>query len=135
MTARAVVIAVHPDGSIDLEIARPLRCAGCAGMCTWRHLSESVRLHLPAAGPAAVGAHVLVALPERYVLLCALLLHGLPWGALLVGAALGAYVVPGDLGAIAGAALAAAAAIALTPVLRRRIERATLEKLILQPLR
>jgi positive regulator of sigma E activity len=104
-------------------------------MCTWRRLPESVQLRLPAAGRAALGAHVLVALPERYVLLCALLLHGLPWGALLVGAAFGASTVPGDLGAIAGAVLAAAAAVSLTPLLRRRLERATLERLILQPLR
>jgi positive regulator of sigma E activity len=135
MTARAVVTAFHADGSIDLEIARPPRCAGCAGMCTWRRLPESVQLRLPAGGCADVGADVLVALPERYVLLSALLLHGLPWAALLVGAALGAYAIPGDLGAIGGAMLAAAAAVLLTPALRRRVERATLERLSLLPLR
>jgi positive regulator of sigma E activity len=78
---------------------------------------------------------VLVTLPERYVLLSALLLHGLPWAALLGGAALGAYAIPGDKGAIAGAVVAAAAAVLLTPALRRRLERATLERLRLQPLR
>jgi positive regulator of sigma E activity len=82
-----------------------------------------------------VGADVLVALPERYVLLSALLLHGLPWGALLVGAALGAYAVPGDVGAVVGSVLAAAAAIFSTPALRRRVERATLARLSLRPAR
>jgi positive regulator of sigma E activity len=135
MTARAVVTAFHPDGSVELEIARPPRCAGCAGMCTWRRLPDGVRLRLPVGGAAGVGTDVLVALPERYVLLSALLLHGLPWGALLAGAALGAYAVPGDLGAIAGAVLAAAGAVLLTPALRRRVERATLERLSLEPLR
>jgi positive regulator of sigma E activity len=134
MTARAVVTAFHADGYVDLEIATPERCAGCAGMCTWRRGPKSVRLRLPAAAGAAVGADVLVALPERYVLLSALLLQGLPWGALLVGAALGAYAIPGDAGAIAGAVLAAAAAVLLTPVLRRRLERATLERLSLRRL-
>jgi positive regulator of sigma E activity len=135
MTARAVVTASHTDGSVELEIATPSRCAGCAGMCAWRRLPESVRLRLPAAGGARVGADVLVALPERYVLISALLLHGLPWAALLLGSALGAYAIPGDGGAIAGAVLAAAAALLLTPALRRRVERTTLERLRLQPLR
>lgn len=135
MTARAVVTALHADGSVDLEIAKPPRCAGCAGMCTWRRGPKSVHLRLPAGDPAGVGAEVLVALPERYVLLGALLLHGLPWAALLVGALLGAYAVPGDAGAVAGAVLAAAAAVVLTPALRRRVERATLERLSLRPVR
>jgi positive regulator of sigma E activity len=135
MTARAVVTAFHADGSVDLEIATPARCAGCAGMCAWRRLPESVRLRVPAAGGARVGADVLVALPERYVLLGALLLHGLPWAALLAGAALGAYAVPGDVGAVAGAVLAAAVAGVSTPALRRRVERATLERLSLRPVR
>jgi positive regulator of sigma E activity len=135
MTARAVVTAFHADGSVDLEIARPARCAGCAGMCTWRRLPESVRLRLPAVDRPGVGAQVLVALPERYVLLGALLLHGLPWAALLAGAALGAYAVPGDVGAVAGAVLAAAVAGVSTPALRRRVERATLERLSLRPVR
>jgi positive regulator of sigma E activity len=133
MTARAVVTAFHADGSVDLDIARPPRCAGCAGMCTWRRLPETVRLRLPVGGSAGVGADVLVALPERYVLVSALLLHGLPWAALLVGGALGAYAVPGDVGAIAGAVLACAAAVLLTPALRRRVEKATLERLSLLP--
>jgi positive regulator of sigma E activity len=135
MTARAVVTAFHADGSVDLEIATPSRCAGCAGMCTWRRLPTSVRLRLPAAAGARVGADVLVTLPERYVLLGALLLHGLPWGALLLGCALGAYTIPGDVGAIAGAIVAAVASVLLTPALRRRVERTTLERLRLQPLR
>jgi positive regulator of sigma E activity len=134
MTARAVVTAFHADGFVDLEIATPARCAGCAGMCTWRRLPERVRLRLPATGSARVGTDVLVALPERYVLLSALLLHGLPWGALLAGAALGAYAVPGDVGAIAGAVLAALASVLLTPALRRRVEKTTLERLRLQSL-
>jgi len=135
MTARAVVIAVHADGGVDLKIDAPARCAGCAGMCTWRRLPESAQLRLRAAGSWGVGAQVLVALPERFVLLSALLLHGLPWAALLLGTALGAYLVPGDIGAIAGAVLAAAAAVLSTPALRRRVERATLERLSLVPLR
>jgi positive regulator of sigma E activity len=135
MTARAVVTAIRADGRVDLEIAAPARCAGCAGMCTWRRLPERARLRLKTDATWSVGADVLVALPERFVLLSALLLHGLPWAALLVGAALGAYAIQGDAGAIAGAVLAAAAAIALTPALRRRVEKATLERLNLVSLR
>ena len=104
-------------------------------MCTWRRLPESAQIELRTAGAWNVGAEVQVALPERFVLLSALVLHGLPWGALLMGAVLGAYAVPGDAGAIAGAVLAAAAGVLLTPALRRRVERATLERLSLLPLR
>ena len=133
MTARAVVTAVHTDGCVELEVARPARCAGCAGMCTWRRLPESAQLRLWTPDAWNVGAQVEVALPERFVLLSALLLHGLPWAALLIGALLGAYAVPGDVGAIAGAVLAAATAVLATPALRRRVEDATLERLSLLP--
>jgi positive regulator of sigma E activity len=133
MTARAVVTAAR-DGFVDLEIPAASRCAGCAGMCTWRRLPEKTLVRLPSHGAWKVGTPVEVALPERYVLLSALLLHGLPWGALLAGAAVGAYLVRNDLGAVLGALLAVAFSIIMTPRLRRRVERVTLERLSLRPL-
>ena len=102
MTARATVRAVGEDGLVDLEIDGSARCAGCAGACLWRR-AAAPRARLPSSTALPVGASVLVALPQRYVLMSALLLHGLPWSGLLAGAAVGAYLSGHDLGTLIGA--------------------------------
>jgi positive regulator of sigma E activity len=80
-----------------------------------------------------VGMPVLVVLPQRYVFLSALLLHGLPWFSLLAGATGGALLTRTDVGCLLGAVLAAAFSIMMTPRLRRRLERATVERLDIRP--
>jgi positive regulator of sigma E activity len=89
---------------------------------------------LPSAARLEAGTPVLILLPERYLLLSALLLHGLPWAALLLGGAVGSFASGTDLGAVLGAVLAAAISIIMTPRLRRRLERATMERFSLLPL-
>jgi positive regulator of sigma E activity len=76
-----------------------------------------------------VGATVAVTLPDRYLLLGALLVYGVPLASLLVGAAAAAALFERDLGVAAGAALGLAAALLASSSLRRRLERATLRHL------
>lgn len=134
MTAPAVVAEISADGSVELDIAAGTACAGCAGVCLWRRLPDKHRTRLPAAVTLTQGARVLVCLPQRYVLMSAVLLHGLPWAALLLGAGVGAALAPGDAGTLAGAVIAVTFSIMMSPRLRRRLERATMERFVIQPL-
>jgi positive regulator of sigma E activity len=61
------------------------------------------------------------------------LVYGVPLAALLAGGVLGAALLGTDLGAVAGAGVALAIAVLAAPVLRRRIEAATLRKLAVRP--
>jgi positive regulator of sigma E activity len=79
--------------------------------------------------PLAPGSVVTVTLPTRYLLLGALLVYGVPLAALLCGGALGALIYGSDLAAALAAALALCAALLAAPLLRRRLERATLSEL------
>ena len=81
----------------------------------------------------AVGVAVDVTLPERYLLLGAALVYGLPLVALLAGALVGAAWWGSDLGAAAGAALAVTGAALAVVVLRRRLERVVLARLKIRP--
>ena len=94
MTARARVRAIHVGNLVDVEFLPPARCRGCAGSCTWFRAPDAGELRLRAAVPVTVGQTVQVSLPGRYVLLGAVLLHGLPWGMLLLGQLI-AEVTPG----------------------------------------
>jgi positive regulator of sigma E activity len=76
-----------------------------------------------------LGATVAVTLPERYLLVGALVVYGVPLAALLAGAAAGAAAFGSDLAAAGGAALALLVALVAASSLRRRLERATLERL------
>jgi sigma-E factor negative regulatory protein RseC len=84
--------------------------------------------------PLDLGTTVAVTLPERYLLLGAVLVYGVPLAALLVGAALAALLFASDLAAAAGAALGLALALLAAPALRSRLERVTLRELTVQPL-
>jgi positive regulator of sigma E activity len=72
---------------------------------------------------------VTVTLPDRYLLLGAGLVYGVPLAALLIGAGVGAALFGSDLAAAAGAGLALLAALLGTSFLRRRLEQATLRRL------
>lgn len=100
----------------------------------WGRAPLRTRMRLRSHNGLRVGTPVLVSLPQRYVLLSALMLHGLPWVSLLVGAAGGAWWTRSDLGCLLGAVLAAAFSIMMTPRLRLRLERATVERLDIQPI-
>ena len=80
-----------------------------------------------------MGAAVDITLPERYLLLGATFLYGLPLVALLAGAVIGAAWWRSDLGAAAGAALAVAGAALAVIALRRRLESALLARLAVRP--
>jgi sigma-E factor negative regulatory protein RseC len=81
----------------------------------------------------AVGDRVVVALPDRYLLLVSLLVYGLPLAGLLSGALLGLAALGSDLGAAAGAAAGATSVLLAGPALRPRFERATLRRMQLVP--
>jgi positive regulator of sigma E activity len=85
-------------------------------------------LTLAADAAFPVGATVTVTLPDRYLLLGAALVYGVPLVALLVGGALGGVLGGSDLGAAAGAVAALVGAVLLAPALRRRLEQATVRK-------
>lgn len=123
------VVRKSDDEGVTVEIAPPKRCEGCSGACLWYRVPRSERLTLRAIGVLPVGAAVAVTLPERYVLLGAALVYGLPLGALLAGAAGGAALFGSDLAAAAGAAAALAVSLVVAAPLRRRLEKATLKRL------
>jgi positive regulator of sigma E activity len=127
-TATGIVLASEP-GRIDVELAPPPRCEGCNGACLWYRVPRSERLILSADSVFPVGSTVTVTLPDRYLLLGASLVYGVPLAALLAGGVLGSVLSGSDLGAAAGGALALAAAVLVAPALRRRLEAATVRKL------
>lgn len=89
-------------------------------------------LTLASTGAIPVGATVAVTLPDRYVLVGAALVYGLPLGALLAGAAIGAAIFGSDWAAAAGGAAALLLGLLAASPLRRRLERATLHSLAVQ---
>lgn len=135
LTARGVVRGIADDGFVEIELEETPRCAGCAGMCMWRRIDADRKTRVPATSPVRAGTPVLVSLPHRCVLQASLLLHGLPWAALLLGAACGASTLHGDFGALVGALVAVGLAVLLTPELRRRVEQNAIHSLKLTPLK
>jgi positive regulator of sigma E activity len=99
----------------------------------WRRLPLVNRADFATTLPLAVGDQVVISLPQRYVLLGALLVHGLPLAALLGGALVGVATTGSDLGCLLGAVTAVALTVAATPGLRRRIERMTLRQVVVRP--
>lgn len=96
-------------------------------------MRQSEPLTLPASGVLPIGAAVVVTLPDRYVLVGAGLLYGLPLAALLAGGAVAASIFGSDLAAACGAGSAFIAALLAASPLRRRLERATLGHLAVSP--
>ena len=96
-------------------------------------MPSSQLLTLAATGAIPVGATVVVTLPERYVLAGAALVYGLPLGALLAGSAIAAAIFGSDWAAAAGGAAALALALSVASPVRRRLERATLQRLACTP--
>lgn len=92
------------------------------------------QLTLAASGSIPVGETVAVTLPDRYLLLGAMLVYGVPLAALLAGAAAAAAWFESDLAVAAGAALALGVGALVAAALRRRVERATLRHLAVRRL-
>ena len=136
MTARGCtasgVVTAAANGFIDVEFEPPPRCRGCGGACFWYRFPEKRRARLGATGDLPVGAKVSVALPDRLLLLASMLVFGLPLLALLGGAAAGAAALDSDLGAALGALLGLLAAALAGLGLRRRAERAALERIAIR---
>jgi positive regulator of sigma E activity len=100
----------------------------------WRRIESSELERFPVGRNLPEGSSVEVSMSERSLVLGALLAHGLPLALLLAGAAAAALVARSDLAVLLGAAIATALGIALTPRLRRRVERAALGSLEIRPL-
>lgn len=128
MTAEATVTRTSLAGRVEVEFCPPARCRGCEGACLWRRMPAAQRLTFDTSLALAVGTQVVVALPDRYLLLGSLLVHGLPLAALLAGALGGAAITGTDVGAAVGAVTGIAAALLLVPRLRARLERNTLRR-------
>lgn len=128
------VVRQSGQGRVTVELAPPPRCEGCSGACLWYSVPRSEQLTFEAAGPIPVGATVVVTLPERYLLAGAIVVYALPLGALLAGAATAAAIFGSDWAAAAGGAAALLLALLGASPLRRRIERATLRRLAVQPI-
>ncbi len=133
LAVRGKVVAATRDGTFEIELERATGCEGCAGLCFWRRLPTAGRERFDSNLPLALGDEVAVTLPVESLLSGTLLLHGLPLAALLAGGAAGAWL-GADAGCLAGAALGLAAAVLAAPRLKRRVERATLERVELEPL-
>ncbi len=132
MTADGTVTSVTPQGFVDIEFPVPRRCQGCAGMCLWRRLPDAHRARFETPTIVAVGDRVVVTLPDRYLLLGSLLVYGWPLAALLGGAVTGHAASGTDLGSAAGAVLGVLGAVLSAPLLRRRLEQATLRHLMVR---
>jgi len=134
LTARAVARHGAPPGYVDLVFDETGGCPGCSGVCMWRRLrARQARLAVPTA--VAPGAVVTVSLPERSLLLASCVLHGLPWVTLLAGATVGGVIFGSDWGVLAGASVALVSLAVFAPIVRRRVERATLAQLRVEALR
>jgi len=133
LTAEAVVVAARDNGSVDLEFQPAAGCAGCAGTCLWRRLQATRLERLRAVGHFDLGERVIVSLPERRVLMASMIVFGLPLAALLLGGATGAAWSGTDFGTLAGALAGLGLAIAASRPLGRRLERATLTRLLISP--
>jgi sigma-E factor negative regulatory protein RseC len=96
-------------------------------------MSRAQRMTFSTERPLAVGQRIVVALPDRYLLLVSLLVYGLPLAGLLGGALLGVAALGSDLAAAAGAAAGATSVLLIAPALRSRFERATLRRIRLVP--
>jgi positive regulator of sigma E activity len=129
LSASAVVVRVRDDSTVDLDLDGAVRCAGCSGVCMWKRVRSERLEKIPTDAPVATGMRVVVTLPERYALLGSLVAHGLPLLGLLAGAVAGSALAGSDAGAVIGAVVGAITVLAVTPVLRRRVEGATLRRL------
>jgi len=129
------VVTATRAGQIDVELVPPPRCRGCDGACLWYRVPAPLQSTFAHATGLAVGTVVTVTLPDRFLLLAALLLYGVPLAMLLLGAVVGAAALGSDLGAAAGAAFAVLGALLAAPLLRGRIERAAVEQLQVRALR
>jgi positive regulator of sigma E activity len=128
MTATGTVTRAPVDGQVEIELTAAAGCPGCEGVCTWRRLHSAGRMTFATTLALSVGDPVVVSLPERYVLVGALLAYGLPLVALLLGALAGVAVTGGDAGAALGAALAVVGALAAAAAWRRRVETSMLRR-------
>ena len=133
LAADAIVRSIDEDGYVELEFDLASRCAGCAGMCTWtRSDAAPKRVRLRSDVAVLPGTPVRVTLPADRVMSSALLLHGSPLAALLVGGAGGAALTGSDLGTFVGALLGLAGAVLVTKDLRKRAEEAALARATLE---
>jgi positive regulator of sigma E activity len=123
------VVRGREGDRIAVDMEAPARCKGCDGACLWYRLPLGQRLTLAPDTEFPVGTRVAVTLPERYLLLGAVVVYGVPLAALLAGGSLGAAVFESDWAAVAGAAVALAGAFVAVSSLKRRLEQATLRRL------
>jgi positive regulator of sigma E activity len=114
---------------VAVEVEAPQRCKGCDGACLWYRLPLEQRLTVTVGVGFPVGTKVAVTLPQRYLLLGAAAVYGVPLVALLAGGAAAAAVFESDWAAAAGSAGALVGSLVAISSLKRRLEQATLRRL------
>jgi positive regulator of sigma E activity len=132
-SATGTVVGMSSDGLLEIEFLTPPRCRGCEGLCMWRRLPATQRATLASRVPLTVGQRVVVTLPEHSLLAGAVLVYGVPLGALLLGAVAGAAITGSEVVAAAGAVLSVLAVLLVAPWLRRGVERLTLRSIDVRP--
>jgi positive regulator of sigma E activity len=126
------VTRVVRGGSVEVEFEARPRCQGCDGACVWLRLPAAQRMTFNGGQDLSVGERVVVALPDRYLFIAALLAHGLPLASLLAGAVLGFATIGGDAGAVLGALAGLVAALLAARALRASFERRLLRRVELR---
>jgi positive regulator of sigma E activity len=126
----AIGIVREREGDrVAVDVEAPPRCKGCDGACLWYRLPLEQRLTVAAVAEFPVGTKVAVTLPQRYLLLGAGVVYGVPLVALLAGGAIAAALFESDWAAAAGSAVALAGAFLAVSSFKRRLEKATLRRL------
>lgn len=130
-SARGIVTAIEP-GHLEIELDAPPRCHGCDGACAWYRITRRRRAVLATPLELRVGAAVTVGLPSRQWVMAALIVYGLPLGAIVGGASLGWALGGTDLCTAGGAAAALVGAAMLAGRLRARWQRVALRSLVVE---
>lgn len=99
----------------------------------WTRADVSLAARLECRHSVQPGDTVRVHLQANHLVRGALVLHGLPLSSMLAGGALGAFAAQSDLGCLAGALAGIALMFAVTPSLRGRVERLTVERISVEP--
>lgn len=101
ISVQARVASVSEKETLRLDFSSlNIKCSGCQGICFWRFGSY---IDIKSALQVGIGDFVTVSIDRKNLMFGTLLLHGLPFFSLLLGAALGSATLSNDAGTLLGA--------------------------------